>query len=201
MNHDRRLLSCTWRLLSSASTEAQYTNLLLLGSSRKQVLVSLFACFHQPNNSSAARQPNSSAPDTSAFTSIKTSQTQLLWCKLATYQQISLSLASTSLYPKPDRISTTSRPTAQRPNTMSQPTPRQRLSLYTNRTLSHDVTAALKGASPLRVQTTNLHFEPTPAPPPSPVDFGSYSSEFSSASEASEWSVRNHESGSQAIAA
>ena len=84
---------------------------------------------------------------------------------------------------------------------MSQHAPRQRLSLYTHRTLSHDVAAALKASSPLRVQTTNLNFEPTPAPPPSPVDFGSYSSEFSNASEASEWLMRNPEGTTQTIAA
>jgi hypothetical protein len=83
---------------------------------------------------------------------------------------------------------------------MSQQTPRQRLSLYTHRTLSHDVTAALKASSPLTIRTTNLNIEPTPAPPPSPVDFGSFSSEFSNPSEASEWLVRSKES-SQAVAA
>ena len=95
----------------------------------------------------------------------------------------------------------TSQPSYPNPSTMSQQAPRQRLSLYTHRTLSHDVAAALKASSPLRIQTANLHFEPTPAPPPSPVDFGSFSSEFSSASEASEWLVRSPESSNQAVTA
>ena len=46
--------------------------------------------------------------------------------------------------------------------------PRKRLSLYTHRTLSHDVSAALKASGPLTIRTTSI--EPTPAPPPSPVD-------------------------------
>lgn len=71
------------------------------------------------------------------------------------------------------------------------------MSLYTHRTLSHDVAAAFK-ASPLTIRTTNI--EPTPAPPPSPIDFGSYASDFSDSSTAEEWLVRRHDS-SQAVAA
>ncbi|OCK78158.1 hypothetical protein K432DRAFT_267808, partial [Lepidopterella palustris CBS 459.81] len=44
--------------------------------------------------------------------------------------------------------------------------PRQRLSLYTNSTLGHDVSAAFKASS-----TRSTTIEETPAPPPSPVDF------------------------------
>lgn len=84
---------------------------------------------------------------------------------------------------------------------MSQQAPRQRLSLYTHRTLSHDVAAALKASSPLTIRTTNLNIEPTPAPPPSPVDFDSYCSEFSDSSQASEWLVQRNENSSQAVAA
>ncbi|KAF2402493.1 hypothetical protein EJ06DRAFT_342013 [Trichodelitschia bisporula] len=65
---------------------------------------------------------------------------------------------------------------------MSQSNPRQRLSLYSHRTLSHDVAAALKASPPLTIRTQNI--EPTPAPPPSPVDFGSYASAASNDSEA-----------------
>ncbi|RDI81735.1 hypothetical protein Vi05172_g8153 [Venturia inaequalis] len=61
---------------------------------------------------------------------------------------------------------------------MPQTSPRERLSLYTHRTLSHDVAAALKASPPLTIRTTNI--EPTPAPPPSPVDFGSYASDCAS---------------------
>lgn len=119
-----------------------------------------------------------------------------------TCQQINLSLAATPVLQTPHRISTTSLPPSHRiPIIMSQQAPRQRLSLYTHRTLSHDVAAALKASSPLRIQTANLNFEPTPAPPPSPIDFGSYSSEFSNASEASEWLVRSPENSSQAVTA
>jgi len=79
---------------------------------------------------------------------------------------------------------------------MSQTNPRERLSLYTHRTLSHDVAAALKASPPLSIRTTNI--EPTPAPPPSPVDFGSYASDCSESSTA-DWMTRR--TGEQAIAA
>ncbi|ORY04283.1 hypothetical protein BCR34DRAFT_57965 [Clohesyomyces aquaticus] len=51
-----------------------------------------------------------------------------------------------------------------------QPTPsnpRQRLSLFTNSTLGHDVSAAFKASNASRSQEIGE----TPAPPPSPVDF------------------------------
>jgi hypothetical protein len=73
---------------------------------------------------------------------------------------------------------------------MSQISPRERLSLYTHRTLSHDVAAALKASTPLTIRTTNI--EPTPAPPPSPVDFGSYASDCSTSSQAGEWMIRRN---------
>ncbi|KAE9973008.1 hypothetical protein EG328_004666 [Venturia inaequalis] len=69
-------------------------------------------------------------------------------------------------------------PTTHTQFTMPQTSPRERLSLYTHRTLSHDVAAALKASPPLTIRTTNI--EPTPAPPPSPVDFGSYASDCAS---------------------
>ncbi|KAF1919318.1 hypothetical protein BDU57DRAFT_443131 [Ampelomyces quisqualis] len=46
--------------------------------------------------------------------------------------------------------------------------PRQRLSILTNSTLGHDVSAAFK-ASSLASRSSNVN--ETPAPPPSPVDF------------------------------
>ncbi|TID22123.1 hypothetical protein E2P81_ATG11232 [Venturia nashicola] len=61
---------------------------------------------------------------------------------------------------------------------MPQTSPRERLSLHAHRTLSHDVAAAFKASTPLTIRTTNI--EPTPAPPPSPVDFGSYASDSAS---------------------
>ncbi|KAF2274639.1 uncharacterized protein EI97DRAFT_95601 [Westerdykella ornata] len=47
--------------------------------------------------------------------------------------------------------------------------PRQRLSILTNSTLGHDVSAAFKASS----VTSRLSHEirETPAPPPSPIDF------------------------------
>jgi len=80
---------------------------------------------------------------------------------------------------------------------MSQSNPRQRLSLYTHRTLSHDVAAAFKASTPLTIRTQNI--EPTPAPPPSPVDFGSYTSDGSESSTAEEWWTRR--SNGQSVAA
>jgi len=71
---------------------------------------------------------------------------------------------------------------------MSDSTSRERLSLYTHRTLSHDVAAALKASTPLTIRTQNI--EPTPAPPPSPVDFGSYASDYSESSSTEEWMAR-----------
>jgi len=69
---------------------------------------------------------------------------------------------------------------------MSQSNPRQRLSLYT---LSHDVAAAFKASTPLAIRTQNI--EPTPAPPPSPVDFGSYASDRSEST--AEWRTRRND--------
>jgi hypothetical protein len=46
--------------------------------------------------------------------------------------------------------------------------PRQRLSILTNSTLGHDVSAAFK-ASSLASRSSDIN--ETPAPPPSPVDF------------------------------
>lgn len=46
--------------------------------------------------------------------------------------------------------------------------PRQRLSILTNSTLGHDVSAAFK-ASSLASRSSGIN--ETPAPPPSPVDF------------------------------
>ncbi|OCL02767.1 hypothetical protein AOQ84DRAFT_357223 [Glonium stellatum] len=58
--------------------------------------------------------------------------------------------------------------------------PRQRLSLYTNSTLGHDVSAAFKASHPSSTSSSTSSMtssrsstiEETPAPPPSPVDFG-----------------------------
>ena len=47
--------------------------------------------------------------------------------------------------------------------------PRQRLSILTNSTLGHDVSAAFKASSIASRNTENIN--ETPAPPPSPVDF------------------------------
>ncbi|KAH7356337.1 hypothetical protein BKA66DRAFT_428373 [Pyrenochaeta sp. MPI-SDFR-AT-0127] len=47
--------------------------------------------------------------------------------------------------------------------------PRQRLSILTNSTLGHDVSAAFKASSSLSSRSTDIN--ETPAPPPSPVDF------------------------------
>ncbi|KAF2436263.1 hypothetical protein EJ08DRAFT_645261 [Tothia fuscella] len=74
---------------------------------------------------------------------------------------------------------------------MSQPSSRQHLSLYTHRTLSHDVAAAFKTSTPLTIRTQNI--EPTPAPPPSPVDFGSYASDWSESSTVGGWRTRRNE--------
>ncbi|KAF3050906.1 hypothetical protein E8E11_002785 [Didymella keratinophila] len=46
--------------------------------------------------------------------------------------------------------------------------PRQRLSILTNSTLGHDVSAAFKASSS---QQERSHFGETAAPPPSPIDF------------------------------
>ncbi|KAF2000516.1 hypothetical protein P154DRAFT_575875 [Amniculicola lignicola CBS 123094] len=54
---------------------------------------------------------------------------------------------------------------------LHQPTPsnpRQRLSLFTNSTLGHDVSAAFKASGASRA---SQDINETPAPPPSPVDF------------------------------
>ncbi|KAF1838415.1 hypothetical protein BDW02DRAFT_489182 [Decorospora gaudefroyi] len=54
----------------------------------------------------------------------------------------------------------------------AQPTsfnPRKRLSILTNSTLGHDVSAAFKASS----SRTSADVNETPAPPPSPVDFAS----------------------------
>jgi len=55
--------------------------------------------------------------------------------------------------------------------------PRQRLSLNTHSALGQDVSAALKASPPLTIRTTVIR--ETPAPPPSPIDFGfeSYTSQ------------------------
>jgi hypothetical protein len=47
--------------------------------------------------------------------------------------------------------------------------PRQRLSILTNSTLGHDVSAAFKASS--SSQQERSHFDETAAPPPSPIDF------------------------------
>ncbi|KAF7680434.1 hypothetical protein GT037_002085 [Alternaria burnsii] len=47
--------------------------------------------------------------------------------------------------------------------------PRQRLSIFTNSTLGHDVSAAFKASSGLTSRSSDAN--ETPAPPPSPVDF------------------------------
>jgi hypothetical protein len=47
--------------------------------------------------------------------------------------------------------------------------PRQRLSLLTNSTLGHDVSAAFKASS--IASRSSQEVGETPAPPPSPVDF------------------------------
>ncbi|KAJ4375835.1 hypothetical protein N0V83_001112 [Neocucurbitaria cava] len=47
--------------------------------------------------------------------------------------------------------------------------PRQRLSILTNSTLGHDVSAAFKASSMPTSRSTDVN--ETPAPPPSPVDF------------------------------
>ncbi|KAH9875546.1 hypothetical protein J1614_004282 [Plenodomus biglobosus] len=47
--------------------------------------------------------------------------------------------------------------------------PRQRLSILTNSTLGHDVSAAFKASATLTSRSSNVY--ETPAPPPSPVDF------------------------------
>ncbi|USP77802.1 hypothetical protein yc1106_05076 [Curvularia clavata] len=46
--------------------------------------------------------------------------------------------------------------------------PRKRLSILTNTTLGHDVSAAFKASASL---SRSSSFNETPAPPPSPVDF------------------------------
>ncbi|KAF2029893.1 hypothetical protein EK21DRAFT_66695 [Setomelanomma holmii] len=46
--------------------------------------------------------------------------------------------------------------------------PRQRLSILTNSTLGHDVSAAFKASSS---RISDAGDKETPAPPPSPVDF------------------------------
>jgi len=57
------------------------------------------------------------------------------------------------------------------PQTTSNPShPRQRLSLNTHSALGHDVSMALKASPPLTIRTTDIR--ETPAPPPSPIDFG-----------------------------
>ncbi|KAF2244697.1 hypothetical protein BU26DRAFT_84526 [Trematosphaeria pertusa] len=48
--------------------------------------------------------------------------------------------------------------------------PRQRLSILTNSTLGHDVSAAFKASSTISSRSSQ-EFGETPAPPPSPVDF------------------------------
>ncbi|KAF2495393.1 hypothetical protein BU16DRAFT_389234 [Lophium mytilinum] len=67
--------------------------------------------------------------------------------------------------------------------------PRQRLSLYTNSTLGHDVSAAFKASS-----TRSATIEETPAPPPSPVD-------FSFGSTPAERAATRRAQGSEAVAA
>lgn len=47
--------------------------------------------------------------------------------------------------------------------------PRQRLSILTNSTLGHDVSAAFKASGLISRSTQEV--SETPAPPPSPVDF------------------------------
>ncbi|KAF1937947.1 hypothetical protein EJ02DRAFT_39401 [Clathrospora elynae] len=47
--------------------------------------------------------------------------------------------------------------------------PRQRLSILTNSTLGHDVSAAFKASSNIASRSSDVN--ETPAPPPSPVDF------------------------------
>lgn len=63
--------------------------------------------------------------------------------------------------------------------------PRQRLSLYINSSLGNDVAAAFKRSDSFD-GSRNL-IEETPAPPPSPIDFG-FSSSASDRSEDSYWS-------------
>lgn len=47
--------------------------------------------------------------------------------------------------------------------------PRQRLSILTNSTLGHDVSAAFKASTTLTSRSSDVY--ETPAPPPSPIDF------------------------------
>ncbi|KAF2457371.1 hypothetical protein BDY21DRAFT_363668 [Lineolata rhizophorae] len=75
---------------------------------------------------------------------------------------------------------------AQKPTSSTSTHPRQRLSLYTHSTLGHDVSAALKASQPHQQQHHQHQYQhqqhqhagargdvhETPAPPPSPVDFG-----------------------------
>ncbi|KAF2850232.1 hypothetical protein T440DRAFT_397478 [Plenodomus tracheiphilus IPT5] len=56
------------------------------------------------------------------------------------------------------------------PSTASPFNPRQRLSILTNSTLGHDVSAAFKASSATLTSRSSNVYE-TPAPPPSPVDF------------------------------
>lgn len=67
-------------------------------------------------------------------------------------------------------------PQSNQPNSTKQPhkmpsaiSPRQRLSLLTNSTLGHDVSAAFKASSTTSSRSSDVN--ETPAPPPSPVDF------------------------------
>ncbi|KAI8938655.1 hypothetical protein NX059_004525 [Plenodomus lindquistii] len=58
--------------------------------------------------------------------------------------------------------------------TVSPFNPRQRLSILTNSTLGHDVSAAFKASSSTTSSTMtsrSSNVYETPAPPPSPVDF------------------------------
>ncbi|OCK94299.1 uncharacterized protein K441DRAFT_561656 [Cenococcum geophilum 1.58] len=66
--------------------------------------------------------------------------------------------------------------------------PRQRLSLYTNSTLGHDVSAAFKASAPSSISSRSTTIEETPAPPPSPVDFGFATTPAEQRSDA--WHVR-----------
>ncbi|KAF1809362.1 hypothetical protein P152DRAFT_403512 [Eremomyces bilateralis CBS 781.70] len=50
--------------------------------------------------------------------------------------------------------------------------PRVRLSISTHPTLSHDIAAAFKASQPISIRTIGVSVAETPAPPPSPVDFG-----------------------------
>ncbi|KAF9696783.1 hypothetical protein EKO04_005366 [Ascochyta lentis] len=49
--------------------------------------------------------------------------------------------------------------------------PRQRLSILTNSTLGHDVSAAFKASSTSLTQERSNQYGETAAPPPSPIDF------------------------------